>query len=107
MSSFNPLDPLGIFTDGESSPSHSQTDAMIERRRSELLAKGFPEGVVSMGMTWARNSAEGMAGYYSPGGENFDTLFKQFLERYLADVEKYITSLVGEPAQPDAGPDTL
>lgn len=97
MTNFNPLDPLGIFAAESNPPVDSDTDAMIEQRRAELLAKGFPGGVVTMAMTWARNSAEGMASYASQDGPNFESLFKQFLERYLADTEKYIISLVGEP----------
>lgn len=99
MPKFNPLDPLGIFSAKGEAPDESPPaeDPRISQRRQELLAKGHPPGVVNMAMTWARNSADGLAAYHSRDGRNFDTLFEQFLESYLADAEKYINGLMGQP----------
>lgn len=98
MAEFNPLDPLGLFAskDGQAVDFNSQVNSMIESRRAELLAQGYPGGVVNMAMTWARNSADGMADYVSASDEQFPGLFIQFLDKYLAEAEKYIKGLVGD-----------
>ena len=95
MTGFNPLDPLKLFTQQQT--GLTREESMIAQRRDELLAKGYPGGVVSMAMTWARNSAEGMATYLTKNEEHFKVLFIQFLETYLGEAEKYIRGLVGDP----------
>ncbi len=92
MTGFNPLDPLRLFS--QQAELTQQPDP-VAQCRDELLTKGYPGGVVSMAMTWAQNSAEGMATYLTKDEKRFEELSQQFLETYLAEAEKYIIGLVG------------
>ncbi len=69
---------------------------LIEKRRKELLAKGYRPGIVDLAMEWAQGSAQGMADYISKQGGP-DSLADQFLPQYLNDCEKWMKSIVGEP----------
>jgi len=76
---------------------------LIEKRRKELLEKGYPSGIVSKAMDWALGTAEGMASYVTKqaGDDNsdgsLDSLTNQFLPQYLNDAEKWIRSFGHEP----------
>jgi len=70
---------------------------LIERRRKELLAKGFRPGIVNLALEWAVGSAEGMASYVKKQGVD-GALADQFLPQYLTDCEKWAKGIVGEPS---------
>lgn len=69
---------------------------LVDKRRKELLKRGYPPGIVDKSLEWAENSASGMASYvmrYDISGDNDDDAEKltvKFLPRYLHDAEKYI-----------------
>ncbi|MBA7711426.1 hypothetical protein ES703_120389 [subsurface metagenome] len=69
---------------------------LIEKRRKELLAKGYRPGIIDLAMEWAVGSAQGMADYVAKQGGP-DSLADQFLPQYLQDAEKWMKSIVGEP----------
>ncbi|KKL13279.1 hypothetical protein LCGC14_2527360 [marine sediment metagenome] len=69
-------------------------DARVEARRRELLAKGYPERVVQLGMTWAVNSAEGQAAYFAKDDLKKKAEFQaQFLSRYLEDASTWVKTM--------------
>jgi hypothetical protein len=76
---------------------------MISNRSKELLAQGYPKGIVKKAMDWAAGSADGMADYYaSASDDGMDEnqkkiLSNTFLPKYLADCEKWIRSFGHEP----------
>lgn len=76
---------------------------LISDRRKELLARGYPKGVVDLAMNWALNSAEGMANYVLQedldDSENSDVekMTTRFLPRYLRDSETWIKSFGHQP----------
>ena len=76
---------------------------ILSSRKKELLAKGYPAGIVSKSMDWAVGCAEGMAKYVSKISDNndaevpFDRLSDQFLPQYLKDAETWIRSFGHEP----------
>ncbi|MFH1486569.1 MAG: hypothetical protein ABIH46_10900 [Chloroflexota bacterium] len=76
---------------------------LISRRRKELMAKGYPNGIVDLAMSWALNSAEGMANYVLQqdiaDSENSDVekMTTRFLPRYLKDSENWIKSFGHQP----------
>jgi len=76
---------------------------ILSSREKELLAKGYPAGIVSMSMDWAVGCAEGMATYVNKQSDNdnpgvsLDKLTNQFLPQYLHDAEKWIRSFGHEP----------
>jgi len=72
---------------------------LIEKRRKELLAKGYRPGIVELALEWAVGSAEGMAGYVKNQGIASD-MSNQFLPQYLNDCEKWMKGIVGEPTSP-------
>jgi len=78
-------------------PSRKQ---LIERRRKELLVKGYRPGIVNLALEWAVGSAEGMASYVKKQGVD-GALADQFLPQYLIDCEKWAKSIIGEPATPE------
>lgn len=69
---------------------------LIDKRRKDLLKRGYPEGIVDLSLDWALASASGMANYvlqYDLSDDNDNDAEKmtvQFLPRYLKDTEKYI-----------------
>lgn len=71
---------------------------LVEKRRKELLKRGYTEGIVELSLEWAQNSASGMANYvlqYDLSDDNdndAETMTVKFLPRYLKDTEKYIRS---------------
>lgn len=72
-------------------PSTEATEAMVRRRRAELLASGHRPGLVKMGMEWAVNSANGMEQYFKDGGPPPGVnLFEQLLPKYLEEAEQWI-----------------
>jgi len=73
---------------------------LIERRRKELLAKGYRPGIVNLALEWAVGSADGMASYVEKQGVN-GTLADQFLPQYLIDCENWAKSIHGEPTTPE------
>ena len=73
---------------------------LIERRRKELLVKGYRPGIVNLALEWAVGSAEGMASYVKKQGVD-GALADQFLPQYLIDCEKWAKSIIGEPATPE------
>ena len=76
---------------------------LIEKRRKQLLSKGYPSGIVNLAMDWAVGSAEGMANYgLSLGnsdnpGEDLEVMANKFLPRYLKDCENWIKAFGHEP----------
>lgn len=70
-----------------------QAEITVDRRRTELLALGYPPGVVELSIDWARNSSKGMVKYVAqpetPQAVR-DLIYAQFLQRYLMDTEKWI-----------------
>lgn len=68
----------------------------IQRRREELLAKGYRPKMVELAIDWAINSAEGMASYFA-GGSPAEDLVAQMLPKYLEDAERWILSLQEQP----------
>lgn len=76
---------------------------LISRRRKELLAKGYPPGIVELAMDWALSSASGMAAYVTEqdlSDDNDNDVEKttvQFLPRYLKDCERYIQAFGHRP----------
>lgn len=78
---------------------------LINKRRKELLGRGYPPGIVDLAMDWALNSAEGMASYFSQQGfsdnndNDLDTLAIKFLPRYLKDSENWIQAFGHHPKQ--------
>ena len=72
---------------------------LIERRRKELLAKGYAPGIVNLALEWAVGSADGMASYVKKQGLD-GALADQFLPQYLIDCEKWAKSIHGEPTMP-------
>lgn len=71
---------------------------LIDRRRQELLAKGYRPGIVELSLEWAVGCAEGMSSYVNKAGSD-DNLADKILPQYLTDCEKWIKSIVGEPQQ--------
>ena len=71
---------------------------LIDKRRQELLARGYRPGIVELSLEWAVGCAEGMAGYVNKVADD-DNLSNQFLPQYLTDCEKWIKSIVGEPGE--------
>lgn len=80
---------------------------LIEKRRKDLLKKGYPPGIIGLAIGWAVGSAEGMATYVRKSlppedpAEDLDTLADQFLPQYLKDAEKWIRAFGHEPKQGD------
>ncbi|GAH53923.1 unnamed protein product [marine sediment metagenome] len=76
---------------------------MLSSREKELLAKGYPAGIVTKSMDWAVGCAEGMAKYVSRISDNedpgvsIDHLADRFLPQYLRDAETWIRSFGHEP----------
>lgn len=76
----------------------ARRDGLIKKRKRELQAKGYPQGIVDLSMEWAVGSAEGAAKYArrvvgeDNPGEDFDTLVDGILPDYLRDAEKWIQS---------------
>jgi len=76
---------------------------LIQKRRKQLLSKGYPPGIVNLAMDWAVGSAEGMANYgLSLGnsdnpGEDLEVMANKFLPRYLKDAENWIKAFGHEP----------
>jgi len=79
------------------------TRELIAKRRKELLAKGYPPGIVNLAMEWAQGSAQGMANYglslenSDNPGEDLETMANRFLPRYLKDAENWIKAFGYEP----------
>lgn len=78
---------------------------LINKRKKELLKRGYPPGVVDLAMDWALNSASGMAAYVTEqdlSGDNDNDVEKttvQFLPRYLKDCEKWIQAFGHQPKE--------
>lgn len=78
---------------------------LVEKRRQQLLNKGYPKGVINMALEWAQNSAAGMATYVHQIDASDDEdreaekLTVKFLPRYLKDTEKYIQSFGFRPSR--------
>lgn len=78
---------------------------LIEKRRQELLKRGYSEGIVDKALDWAQNSAWGMARYvmsYDLSDDNDNSAEKltiKILPRYLKDTEKYIQAFGYHPKQ--------
>lgn len=76
---------------------------LIKKRRTALLKKGYPPGIVDLAMEWAVGSAEGMANYVGRQGnpedseQDLDALADQFLPTYLRDCENWIKSFGHQP----------
>lgn len=76
---------------------------LVDRRRGQLLKKGYPSGIVDLAMDWAQNCASGMASYILDedlGGDNdksVEQLTVQFLPRYLKDSERWIQAFGHKP----------
>jgi len=76
---------------------------LIEKRRKQLLSRGYPSGIVNLAMDWAVGTAEGMANYgLSLGnsdnpGEDLEGMANKFLPRYLKDAENWIRAFGHEP----------
>ncbi len=76
---------------------------LISDHSKELLARGYPNGIVEKAMSWALNSAEGMAKYVlqqdlvDSENSDVDKLTTRFLPRYLNDSEKWINSFGIQP----------
>lgn len=62
---------------------------LIDKRRQELLAKGYPPKMVNLSLEWALNTAKGMTDYV----EGDETTTIKLLTKYLSDTEKWITSM--------------
>jgi len=80
-------------------------DKLINKRKRELQAKGYPQGIVDLSMEWAVGSAEGTAKYarkvvgQDNPGEDFDSVVDQVLPQYLRDAEKWIQSFGHRPTK--------
>ena len=78
---------------------------LVTKRKKELLAKGYPPGIVNLSMDWATGSAEGMANYVLQEGfgdddnPDVEKLTVRFLPRYLRDCENWIKSFGHQPKQ--------
>ncbi|KKM73129.1 hypothetical protein LCGC14_1413630 [marine sediment metagenome] len=73
---------------------------LINKRRKELLAKGYRPGIVNLALEWAVGSAEGIAAYVKNQGVD-GALADQFLPQYLIDCEKWAISIHGKPTPPE------
>lgn len=83
-------------------------DQLISKRTKELLAQGYPPGIVELSMGWAWGSASGMARYVAKltgSDDNVETLSVQFLPQYLKDADKWIQSFGHKPKEDGAHPD--
>ncbi len=73
-------------------------EELIDARRKELIAKGYPRGIVNTAMDYARASARGNAEHYGPAaGKDPEDLIEIFLPRHLQDAESYIKSFGHNP----------
>lgn len=78
---------------------------LLDKRRKELLKKGYPSGIVELALEWAESSASGMASYvmqYDLSDDNDNDAEKmtvKFLPRYLKDSENYIKAFGHQPTQ--------
>ena len=67
----------------------------VGARRQELIAKGYPEKVVKLAMTWAQNTADGSAKYFADGDrQKAAILYPQMLSTYLTDSERWIKAMI-------------
>jgi len=70
-------------------------DELLNKRKKELLALGYKQGIVDLAMQWAEGCAEGMANYALDSDDrrsNRAQLVVQFLPPYLNDCEKWMRS---------------